>query len=272
MKKLILFLFLAAFSIAAFCSVSDSTMKADLVGIGLSSTVAWMIVTGLGLLLGHVAIPSKFASILFYIQKGIGYIQDLLTWLNEKTNNGQKTNFYKKTATILVIGLFSLGICNAQSLFSPLPQRVKSAIVQKEANYSKAVFNNLKSTALLSSDSTAKLFSLTASVNAFAYEIGPASGGKIMNGAGIGASWATFKMINGKALPIWDISGLFMTNVKMTDLTFTGAGGMVAIGFNPGYLVGIGGNTIIREGIAYIGTQGFTNMKWYLTTSVGINF
>ena len=166
---------------------------------------------------------------------------------------------------ILLSFLFaSILSIQAQSIFSPIPSRVKLAIDNKPV-----VVDNLKLS--LIGDSTASLFSLTATTTALSYEIGGNSTGKLLNGAGLGISKATFKMINGKAVPIWDISALFMTSVKITDMTFTGAGGMIAIGFNPGYLVGIGGNLVIREGVAYIGTQAFQNGKWYLCTSIGIN-
>jgi hypothetical protein len=169
----------------------------------------------------------------------------------------------------IIIGLtflFAAIALQAQTIFSPLPDRVRSSIKAAPVKYAA----NLKSISL-KGDSTASLFSLTASVNALSYEIGASTPGKLLNGAGIGVSRTTFKMISGKAVPIWDVSALLMTSVNIDKQTTTGAGGLLSLGFNPGYLVGIGGNFIIREGIGYIGTQGFTGMKWYLCTSVGIN-
>jgi hypothetical protein len=107
MKKLCSCIFLVAISIAAFCSVSDSSARAALVSFGVSPTVAWVIVGGIGVVLGHVAIPNKFASVLYYLQLGI-------TWINEKTNNGQVKNFYKKSAVVLVLVSLSLGVAHAQ--------------------------------------------------------------------------------------------------------------------------------------------------------------
>ena len=171
--------------------------------------------------------------------------------------------------TIIGLLLISLAfVLNAQSLFTPENIRVKTAILEKQA---KLLTVTSTKGINLASETTTTIFSLTAQVNGFAYEIGPGSGGKLLNGAGIGISYGGFALVNDKSQPIWDISALLMTSVQMTDLSFTGAGGLVAIGFNPGYLVGIGGNIMIREGFMYLGTQGFTNMKPYLVTGIGIS-
>ena len=168
----------------------------------------------------------------------------------------------KKLSTLLILLVCVITI-NAQSIFSPIPTRLRTQFKEHPSQ-----LKSLK----LQVDSSAFLWSLTASANAFAYQFGANSGGKLLNGAGVGISWAQFNLKNNVVTPIWDVSALFMTSVKITNMSFTGAGGLVAVGFNPGYLMGIGGNYIIREGIAYVGTQGFTNMNWYLTTSVGIIF
>jgi hypothetical protein len=168
-----------------------------------------------------------------------------------------------KKLNLLIVCLIATLSINAQSIFSPIPTRLRAQFKEQP--------NQLKSLKL-QVDSSAYLWSLTASANAFAYQFGANSGGKLLNGAGIGVSYAQFNLRNSVVTPIWDVSALFMTSVKITNMSFTGAGGLVAVGFNPGYLMGIGGNYIIREGVAYVGTQGFTNMNFYLTTSVGINF
>jgi len=107
MKKLLSIMFLVALSMAAFCSTADSSARAALVSFGISPTVAWVIVGVIGVVLGHVAIPNKLASVLYYIQV-------IITWINEKTNNGQAKNFYKKPAIILALISLSLGAANAQ--------------------------------------------------------------------------------------------------------------------------------------------------------------
>jgi hypothetical protein len=182
-----------------------------------------------------------------------------------------------KKLLIIAILFSSILSLQAQNIFSPIPDRVKTAFDKKavKVDYLKTnavKVDYLKTNAIsFSSDSSVSLFSLTASTTALSYKIGANSSGKLLNGAGIGVSRVNYKLISGKAVPIWDISVLFMTSVKITDMTFTGAGGMVAIGFNPGYLIGVGGNIILREGLGYIGSQGLTNMNWYLCTSIAIN-
>ena len=161
---------------------------------------------------------------------------------------------------ILIVG----GSTYAQSIFSPIPDRVRGEVTKVSLD---------KVSLTTPTDSTSFLWSLTASVNGLAYEIGANSGGHLVNGTGIGASYAKFKLITGHAIPVWDVSASFLTSLNLSGQSFTGAGVMVAAGFNPGYLLGVGTNPLmIREGVGYMGTQGFTGMKVYLITSFGINF
>lgn len=167
--------------------------------------------------------------------------------------------------TLISILLLFVGLAvNAQSIFSPLPNRIKSAVVTKETpgKYSLS----------LKTDSSASIFTLTAQVNGMTYQLGSSSGGQLFNGIGIGLARTSYKIINNSPVPIWDVSLIFLTSLNIGQNNFEGAGGMLAIGFNPGYLIKLGGNVLIREGIMLVGTKGFTNLKPYLGTGIGLNF
>ena len=79
MKKLLLFTFtLLLISVAVMAQETD-TFKDQLVALGLNPTLVSLGLGLLGLILGHVAVPQKWVSILALLESG-------LHWINERTN------------------------------------------------------------------------------------------------------------------------------------------------------------------------------------------
>ena len=170
-----------------------------------------------------------------------------------------------KRTIILISFIFAVFTIQAQSLFSPIPSQIRANIQAKQ------VQGKYKAS-LSGTDSTSFVTSFTMGTSGIAYKFGANQGAQLLSAAGAGLSYAKYTLLNGKATPIWDVSAMFMTSINLQNQTATGLGGMVAIGFNPSYLAGIGPNIIIREGLAVIGTSGFNNASVYAVTSLNFNF
>ena len=258
MKKLLLFLFLAAVSVAAFCSASDSTAQAALVDAGLSPTVAWLIVTGLGLILGHVAIPTKFASVLFYIQKAIDYAQIALTWLNEKTNNGQVKNFYKKASVVLI--LISLSVfANAQSPWSGFLKPVNENPILKSQNLKASLYSEADST---STTSGSWLFRPSLSLTAVLVDL-KTKDISSMTSVGTGISYGNFTTTNGTAYCNYSFNASLLTKVDISGTTTANFGAAIS---------GDIFNKTIGLLVGYLGTSGFANGHIVIGTSFSYSF
>lgn len=225
-------LFFVVFSLAAFCQmVPDSTVKADLESLGLSSTVTWLIVTALGLLLGQVAVPNKFAGVLFYIQKIIKYLHDFVGWINDKTNNGQVKNFYKKTVTILVFGFIIGGLCQAQAPFKGFFKPVGQNQVFKTQ---KAIFGG--------ESKGVWLFRPSVTLTALAIDLkqsNPIS--QSLSSVGTGVSYGNFSTVDNKPYCNYSVNALFLTQVKLGEQTVTTFGAAVTVDvFNKFIGLGVG--------------------------------
>jgi hypothetical protein len=251
MKKFISLLFFAALNIAAFCSVSDSTAHAALVSAGLSSTVAWLIVTGIGLIFSHVAIPNKFASILYYIQLAI-------TWINEKTNNGQVKNFYKGASIILLFFMLSAGAANAQSPWSGFLKPIKENQVLKNKMYS--LTESSDDTNSLTSGTW--LFRPSLSLTAVLVDL-KTKDVETLNSVGTGISYGNFTTTDGTAYCNYSFNASILTQVTISGTTTANFGGAISADVF---------NKTIGLLIGYLGTSGFADGHIVIGTSFSYSF
>jgi hypothetical protein len=132
MKKFIITSILSLVAVFAIGQVADSTVINTLTGFGVSSTVAWLIVTALGLGVGHLVVANKWASILVYLEKILLGLYNVLHWFNSKTNRVSKRQKAQKAAMIAVLVLAGSGFAIAQepgTFFGPLDEAVQ---VQKD--------------------------------------------------------------------------------------------------------------------------------------------
>lgn len=142
MKKLLLFAFsLLLISVAVMAQDAD-TFKDQLVAFGLNPTLVSMVLGLVGLILGHVAVPQKWISILALIEAG-------LHWVNERTNKLSKkqkevkavfdkeVSFMKSRGIVipltLLIMLLSTGV-KAQSSWNGFLGPLDKAVKEKQVS------------------------------------------------------------------------------------------------------------------------------------------
>jgi hypothetical protein len=153
MKKFIITSLLSLVAVFAIGQVADSTVINTLTGFGVSKTVAWLIVTALGLGVGHLVIANKWASILIYVEKIVYGLYSILHWFNDKTNRPSAKQKAKKAAGVVAL-LMLMGVgamAQEGTFFGPLDNSVQvkaraegtapsSAFLFRPAVYATAVF------------------------------------------------------------------------------------------------------------------------------------
>lgn len=131
----------------------DSTVVGVLTGFGLSKSLAWIIVSVVGLILGKVW-PQKWTDPLEYIRRIVDAIAIVLQWINEKTNNlskkqkeeirtkslkpNYKEMFKSRVLKLIMVGVLLSGIglsASSQSLwtgfFKPVPNDLLTKGISK---------------------------------------------------------------------------------------------------------------------------------------------
>lgn len=241
MKKLILSLSFLFLAIMAYCQ-TDSTMVSTLTGFGLNSTVSWTIITLLGLIIGHFAVPEKWASVLIYVEKATLGLYTFLHWLNLKTNKVSRTQRterdlelrgrLKKTLTMVAL-LLIVGSASAQSPWSGFFKPVKLDQINTIS---------LKSTDELST--YAWLFRPSATLTAVAIDFSSGSvKSQSLSSVGLGVSYGKFSTVEDKAYCTYSFNALLLTSVKIGDEQSAALGGAVTVdafnklvGFGVGYI------------------------------------
>jgi hypothetical protein len=219
-------------------------MVNTLTGVGLNSTVSWVIVTLLGLIIGHFAVPQKWASILIYVEKIALGFYTFLHWLNLKTNKVSRTQKterdlelrgrLKKTLTIIAL-LLIVGTASAQSRWSGFFEPVKKERLNTI---------QLKSSKDGIFETGAWLFRPSATLTAVAIDFSSGSvTSQSLSSVGLGVSYGKFSTVEEKAYCTYSFNALLLTSVKIGDEQSTSLGGAVTIdafnklvGFGVGYI------------------------------------
>jgi hypothetical protein len=130
MKKLILLFSMLLLTVTVFCQAADSTLIPALTGVGISKTVSWLIAGALALIVGHLAVPQSWASVLTYVEKILFLVYSAIAWFNDKTNKASKKQKKDKEdkkarnkkiqelikqGVLVITLLFMVGAVNAQS-------------------------------------------------------------------------------------------------------------------------------------------------------------
>ena len=236
MKKIMLISAFLLGGLAVFAQ-TDRALHDALVGLGLNGTIVSLILGVGAILLGHFAIPEKWASI-------FAMLELLFKWFNEKTNRLSKKQQETKrlvneklrsvgvkmrdiVSVIMLLFLFSTA--NAQrpwnGFFKPVDSIIKT--IERSDNWESQ--NNW-------------MFRPYLSLTGWAVQFG---GGKAkinaLNSVGLGISYDRLSNINDKAYCDLSVGVSFLTQVELNDVINIkpGLAGTVSV-FDKRFGVGIG--------------------------------
>jgi hypothetical protein len=169
----------------------------------------------------------------------------------------------RKSFLILILSFMVVGL-QAQIL-TPKAQRFTKAFVKETPGKYK-----LSSTPV---DTTVFMWSANVAASGVAYDLKNKQNVSFLSAVGFGVSYGKYKKVNGIATCIFDVNVDIMTKLQIQSTPFApGFGGLISVGVNPGYLLGIPSIVMIREGFMELADVGLKNFNPYLVTGVTISF
>lgn len=248
MKKVFFLFSLLLFSVAVF----SQDLKDALVALGLNPTVVSLVLGLIALILGHVAVPQKWASILALLEAA-------LHWINERTNRLSEKQVARKAAFD-----HELRLLKARGIIPFIALLLLCGSLQAQSPWggffkpSDVVVKQVQSRAEVTEATNVWLFRPAVSLTALAVDFSEKPVlSHSLSSLGFGLSYGRFTTVNEKAYCNLSVNGLLLTSVKLGDVESAAIGGAVTLGLF---------DQLLQVGVGYL------DKSFMLLTGVAISF